>query len=102
LTYEKLRAENQHFWNTGGVSQNNRDQGFHPAFLDTVTGQVYLSRFANGNPAPIHLLDGLPDDLVMHRSAEGRVTAVKHTLVSGFLRAERFYTREQAAQLLAD
>jgi hypothetical protein len=49
----------------------------------------------------VHLLDGLPDDLVVHRTAEGRVTAVKHTLVSGFLRAEQFYTREQAAQFLA-
>jgi hypothetical protein len=49
----------------------------------------------------VHLLDGLPDDLVVHRNTEGRVTAVKHTLVPGFLRAEQFYTREQAAQFLA-
>ena len=102
MTRKALCVENRLFRGTGGVSRHNSQQGFRPAFLDMATGHVYLSCFANGTPAPVHLLDGLPGDLVLQRSDQGRVTAVKHTVVSGFLLAERFYTREQAAQLLAN
>jgi hypothetical protein len=97
LTSEMLRQENWIFRNTGGVSHNNRDHGFHPAFRDMATGHVYLSRFANGSPAPVHLLEGLPDDLVLHRNTQGRIIAIKQTVIAGFVRAERFFTREQAA-----
>ncbi|HRP95694.1 MAG TPA: hypothetical protein PL143_05535 [Rhodocyclaceae bacterium] len=96
-----LDFENRQFATTGGVSQNNRNGGFVPAFLDTTTGCVYRSCFANGAPAPMHLLDGLPLDLVVKREADGRVTALKPTLVAGFLRLNRFYTREQAAQFMS-
>src|SRR5512143_105709 len=92
LTQLRLRAENRQFRGSGGVSENNRALGFRPAFLDSVTGHVYLSRFANGIPAPVHLLDGLPDDLVVQRSAEGRIAAVKHTVIAGFLYADHFYS----------
>jgi hypothetical protein len=101
LTPESLCRENHRFRDTGGISCNNRAAGFRSAFLDTATGCVYPSCFANGQPAPIHVLDGLPDELVLQRNAEGRITAVKHTLIAGFLAAGVFYTREQAAQLLA-
>lgn len=100
VTSETLNHENQRFQNTGGVSCNNRAAGFQSAFIDTATGCVYLSCFANGRPAPIHVLDGLPDELVLQRNVEGRVTAVKQTIVAGFLAADVFYTREQAAQLI--
>lgn len=102
LTPETLRRENQCFDKTGGISGNNRDLGFQSAFLDKATGHVYVSRFANGCPAPVHLFDGLPDELVVQRNAEGRITAVKSTVIAGFLRAKRFYTREQAVRLLAN
>ena len=82
-------------------SENNREEGFVPAFLDTATGHVYRSCFANGTPAPIHLLDGLPGDLVIARDADRRAIAFKPTLVAGFLRADRFYTREQAAHCVS-
>ena len=101
LTLEILCRENECYCHTGGVSQNNGCAGFQSAFLDRATGYVYLSRFANGNPAPIHLLDGLPEELVLQRSTEGRILAVKETVIAGFLYAEQFYTREQAARLLA-
>lgn len=97
LTAETLRQENRIFRNTGGVSHNNRDHGFHPAFRDMATGHVYLSRFANGSPAPVHLLEGLPDDLVLQRNIKRRITAIKQTVVAGFVRGECFFTREQAA-----
>jgi hypothetical protein len=102
LTSETLACENQCFGSTGGVSPNNRHAGFQSAFLDYATGCVYLSRFADGRPAPVHLLDGLPDELVLQRDAAGRITVVKETVIAGFFCANTFYTREQAARLLAD
>lgn len=101
LTPRTLRIENQRFQNTGGVSRNNRDQCFRPAFLDSATGRVYLSRFADGRLAPMHLMDGLPDEIVRQRNAEGRITAVTQTVIAGFARDGLFYTREQAAKAVA-
>jgi hypothetical protein len=102
LTERVLQLETQAFQGTGGVSANSRTYCFHPAFLDTSTDTVYLSRFANGQPAPFHLLDGLPDEVVVARGASGKVQAVKPTVVSGFVRCDRFYTREEAAQTVAE
>jgi hypothetical protein len=92
-----LRRSSAHFRGTGGVSEENRGLGFRPAFRDAETGIVYRSCFADGRPAPCHLLDGLPPEVTVGRDGRGRVTAVKGSLVSGFLRRSRFYTREQAA-----
>lgn len=47
--------------------------------------------------APMHLLDGLPRELIRQRSASGRPIAVSRRLISGFERDGRFYTRAQAA-----
>ena len=100
ITPETLRRETRLFRRTAGVSHNNRDQGFQSAFRDNETGEVYLSRCADGSPATVHLLDGLPDELVLRRDAEGRVTSVKPAVEAGFLLDGRFYTREQAAERL--
>lgn len=102
ITKQVLRLETSSFLETGGVSAGNRSDGFRPAFLDTDTNTVYLSRFSDGHPAPFHLLDGLPDELVLQRNAEGRVEAVKPAVVSGFVRAGRFCSREEAAQAVAE
>ena len=96
-----LREENRVFRGSGGVSRNNRAQGFLPAFLDHASGRVYRACFANGTPAPMHLLDGLPDELVEARNAQGRVVAVSASVEAGFLQGDYFYSRQQAAQLLA-
>ena len=96
-----LLEENQSFADTGGVSGGNWHRGFLPAFLETRSGQIFLSRFADGRPAPIHVLDGLPPALVTKRSPGGRVSAILGSVISGFVRAGRFYTREQTAKLLA-
>ncbi len=82
MTKQVLRLESSRFHGTGGVSAGNRSDGFRPAFLDTDTGAVYLSRYCDGRPAPFHLLDGLPDELVLRRNASGRVQAVKSAVVS--------------------
>lgn len=97
LTVMKLLAHNQRFAGTAGVSAENRAQGFRPAFFDIDKGSVHLSRFSDGRPAPVHVLDGLPGDVVVRRMHGGRVVAVKPSLVSGFVRENRFFTREQAA-----
>lgn len=97
LTDEVLHQENVAFHETGGVSSENRNSGFLPAFLDTATGTVYFARYADGRLAPMHLLDGLPQELVIMRSATGRVMAVKESVIAGFVRCGLFFTREQAA-----
>jgi len=97
LTTQVLRQQNLAFKGTGGVSVGNCSQGFAPAFLDTETGRVYPARFADGRPAPMHLLDGLPQELIVSRDAAGGCLAVKRSVIAGFVQAGRFYTREQAA-----
>jgi len=95
-----LGEQNHRFLGTGGRSQENRGAGFHPAFLDTETRHVYPSRLRHGGYAPIHLLDGLPEQLVVERDANGRAAAVKAGVVAGFARDGRFYTREEAARCM--
>jgi hypothetical protein len=100
--YVDLALENERYRGAGGRSEENRPCGFRPAFLDTRTQRVYESRFADGMPAPVHLLDGLPAELVLTRSAARRVTAVLPTVIAGFIRAGRFYTREEACRAVAE
>lgn len=102
LTGQMLHQQTLAFQGTGGTSTVNRPYGFLPAFLDTETGEVYLARFADGRPAPMHLLEGLPRQLVMERDLSGRSTAIKHSVIAGFVRDGKFYTREQAAQSLTN
>jgi len=96
ITPTTLARENVHYLGTAGRSAGNRRQGFRPAFLDSDTGLVHPSRFADGRPSPVHVIDGLPPALVVARTSAGRVLEVKAGVVSGFVRDERFYTREEA------
>lgn len=100
LTAKVLRQQNRVFRGTGGVSAENRSQGFAPAFLDTLTGMVYRACFADGRPAPMHLLEGLPPALVVARDAGGRATAIRSSVMAGVIRGTQFFTREQAAALV--
>jgi hypothetical protein len=97
-----LAGQNRRFRGTGGVSRENRSRGFSPAFRDSCTGGVHLSRFANGAIAPVHILDRLPDELVLSRNASGRVVEVQPSVVAGFVREGRFYTREDASKAVAE
>ncbi len=101
LTRERIRRENLAFAGTGGVSPVNRKRCFEAAFRDEATGRVELSRYANGNIAPMHLMDGLPAEWVIDRDERGCIRALKPTVIAGFVRDGEFYTREQAAALLA-
>lgn len=101
LTPRELADQNVRFAGTGGRSEENCHAAFRPAFLDMDTSQVYESRFADGRPAPIHLLDGLPEEVIVERTTCGRVLAVKESVIAGFVRAARFYSREEAAAALS-
>lgn len=101
LNTTQLQRQNQEFMGTGGRSEENRPAGFRPAFMDIDTRTVYESRFADGRPAPIHVLDGLPDELVVARSSSGRIAAVKASVIAGFVLAARFYNREEAAHFIS-
>ncbi|MCB1957551.1 MAG: hypothetical protein KDG55_17860 [Rhodocyclaceae bacterium] len=94
---QRLQQENHRFAGTGGVSAGNVEQGFRPAFRDSETRRVFPSCFADGRAAPFHMVDGLPAEAVEARDARGRVTRIKSTVVSGFVRDGRFYTREEAS-----
>ncbi len=96
LDARELKRQNHRYAGTGGVSRHSRSQGFSPAFLDTATGTVYMSRFRDGRPAPVHLLEGLPEELVTARTV-GRVV-VSARVTAGFVRNGQFYTREQTAR----
>ncbi|WP_370280443.1 hypothetical protein [Pontibacterium sp.] len=97
-----LDEENKQYSGTGGVSKGNAHASFIPAFMDTETGQVELSRFSDGRIAPCHMLDGLPDSWITGRDLRGRVRNIKNTVVSGFVRLEQFFTREEAARFISN
>lgn len=99
LTARTLREENKNFRGTGGVSAGNRSLGFRPAFKDTASGKVYLSCFADGRPAPIHVLEGLPKALMRTHGTSGN--KMKNFVVAGFVLENTFYTREEAATAVA-
>jgi hypothetical protein len=99
MNLQTLKRENERHQGTAGVSENNRNLGFRPAFLDAATGTIHLSRFANGCIAPVHVLDGLPDTLIEERDGSGRVLRTKSGVVSGFERCGVFVTREEAHRL---
>lgn len=70
--------------------------GFQPAFQDSGTGRIYLSLTFDGQPAPIHLPDSLPDHLVESWDQAGRVVALRPQVTHGYVQGDKFYTREEA------
>lgn len=95
-----LEAENRQYAGTGGVSENNARARFVPAFRDSRTGKVEISRFGDGRPAPCHLIDGLPDEWVTERDPSGRVVGIKANVISGFVRLGQFFTRQEASDYM--
>lgn len=100
LSQQTLAGQNRDYAGSPGVSRHNRGKGFVPAFLDTRTGRSVISRYADGSPAPIHMLDSLPDEWVSRYDATGHVASARPGVVAGFLRSGRFYTREQATKAI--
>jgi hypothetical protein len=102
LTSRGLRQQSRRFHGTGRSSSEGAKGGFSPAFFDTDSGIIYPSLYADGRPAAIHVLDGLPSEVVIRRSRTGKITAVRGSIVAGFVRDDVFFTRDQAAEALAD
>jgi hypothetical protein len=46
------------------------------------------------------MIDGLPDEVVVARSAAGKVTSVKDSVQSGFILNDCFYSRDEASSFL--
>lgn len=76
--------------------------GFRPAFYDCATCTLHASRHPDGSPAGIHDFDGLPEELVVVRTDEGRVLAVKSSLMAGYERGGYFYTHATAMRATQD
>ena len=93
-----LPRENRDFADTTGISINNRTLGFIPAFYDKKSGRAEISRYFDGRPAPIHLMEGLPEEWAADHDAQGRITSLIPTIISGFVRGTDFFTRDQAAE----
>ena len=72
--------------------QPKSEPALKPAFFDMETGRIYLSRYADGQEAPIHIYDGLPPQ-IMDR--------ISINIVSGFVQDNKFLTRDQALSVLA-
>jgi len=98
LSHDLLRRQNEVYRNTSGVSHNNRNNGFRPAFRDMQSNRTELARYSDGTPAPFHMLAGVPEEWVKARDSFGRILAVKPSVIAGFVREGEFYTREQAAR----
>lgn len=101
MTAASLRADSDSYRGRGGTSEESAGCGFRPAFLDADTQRVYPARYGDGRPAPCHVIDGLPDEIVAARDLHGRVTTLKQSIIAGFLRGGRFYTRDEAATVVA-
>ena len=100
MTPDQLVSEKAAYRNTGGVSECNRQEGFRPAFMDMESGIVYPSRNPDGTDALCHRIDTLPEALVLSRHIDGRVASIKGSVVAGFQRHGRFYTRDEAARIV--
>jgi hypothetical protein len=96
---QTLRSENLTYEGTRGISQNNRASGFRPAFLETSSGRIEISRLKDGQEAPIHMIGWLPEEWAVRIDEDGLVIELKREIVAGFERGGSFYTRDEAAEM---
>lgn len=98
---DPLDDERRQYRGTAGESALAVGLGLQPAFRHEGTGEVVAARFADGRPAPLHVLDGLPEGWIAARDDNGRALRTRPDVVCGFLGAGRFYTRAEAAACFA-
>jgi hypothetical protein len=99
LSEDVLDQQNRNFQSTAGISANNRNSGYVPAFRNRFSQAFVISCYLDGRPAPFHLLDGLPDSWVLERDSEGHVVRAQPGVEAGFVRDGLFFTREEAARV---
>ena len=78
------------------------EHGFQPAFFDFLTQTIHPSVFADGTPAPFHILEGLPSEVVVDRARSGRVVATKATLLVGYERNGFFNAPPTVARAITE
>ena len=96
---QQLQEENLQFADTNGVSANNHDKGFIPAFKDPATGRIEPARSRQGDVATMHLICGLPREWAAETDENGSVTCLKPGIIAGFIKDGQFFTRDQAIAL---
>lgn len=98
LTFAVLNKEVAKYKGTGGIATEAKVHKFKPAFKDQETGKIYPSTTKSGAPAGIHLLEGLPEAVVTSRHEDGEIEGVKSSIVSGFTKNGKFFTRDEAVK----
>ncbi len=93
-----ITAESRPYDGTCGESAVACQHSFVPAFQNSADGRVELARMPNGKPAPMHLISCLPRAWATRCDAHGNVLALIDTVIAGFVKGGRFYTREEAAR----
>lgn len=76
--------------------------GFMPAFYDPKTEEVHLATYEDGQPAVIHVLDGIPGDWVSEWGVDGRPVALKTGIIAGYMRSGAFFTLDDVLNRLCD
>ncbi|VAW81288.1 hypothetical protein MNBD_GAMMA12-1498 [hydrothermal vent metagenome] len=92
---DKVERTSTHNSNDPGVST------FIPAYYDTQTDTVYLSRYKNGSVAPVHVLDSIPKELLSQSAANKSSTnndELSQKVIVGFVFNNKFYTRAEALE----
>ena len=98
-TLENLKEESTSFFQSGAVSE--KCSSFcKPCFLNKATGEIFLSQYPNGIACPFHNLNGLPEEVVLRRGNDGSVIEVLPTIISGFVKDNKFYSRDEIKVLL--
>ena len=92
-----VTAESQPYNGTCGESVVACKHQFVPAFCNSADGRVELARLPNGKPAPMHLISALPQEWAARCDDDGNVLELIDSIVAGFVKDDRFYTREEAA-----
>lgn len=99
LTLRAIAEENAAIGGAGSRGTSQGEMGrFVPCFRCKTTGEVFFPLDANGNIAPIHLLNGIPERFVTSRGLDGGALSVCPDIESGFYRDGQFYTRKEAAE----
>ena len=93
-----VTRESATYLGTCGESVVAGQHKFLPAFCNRVDGRVELARLPNGKPAPMHLIAALPKAWAARCDEGGNVVELIDSVIAGFVKNGRFYTREEAAQ----
>jgi len=99
---ESQVPERRFYHQFGGSVFNDASFGFMPAFMDIHTGETHLSSYESGEPAAIHILDGLPRKWVSDWDDHGQAVSLQIGVIAGFMRTGVFYTLSEILNQLSD